>query len=60
MLQSPNSNIAKTECEVNTGAGCNIMPLQKVQQHFSKEWLCTLDPHKVSIEAYGGQPIHSL
>ena len=36
LLQSPNSNIAKTECEVDTGAGCNIMPLHKAQ-HFSKE-----------------------
>ena len=35
--QSPNSNITKTECEVDTGAGCNIMLLHKAQQHFSKE-----------------------
>ena len=37
LSQSPNSNIDKTECEVDTGAGCNIMPLHKAQQHFSKE-----------------------
>ena len=60
LLQSPNSDIAKTECEVDTGAGCNIMPLHKAQQHFSKEWLDALDQPRVHIEAYGGQPIYSL
>ena len=34
-LQTP--NITKSECEVNTGAGCNIMLLHKAQQHFSNE-----------------------
>ena len=34
--------------------------LYKAQQHFSKEWLDTLDPPRVNIDAYRGQPICSL
>ena len=58
ILQTP--TLPKLRCEVDMGAGCNIMPLHKAQQHFSKELLGTLDLPRVSIEAYGGQPICSL
>ena len=35
--QSRNSQILQTDCEIDTGAGCNILPAHKAQQLFSKE-----------------------
>ena len=52
--------ILQTDCEVDSGAGCNILPTHKAQQLFGQEWLKTLSPPRVQIEAYGGQSIHSL
>ena len=54
------SKIHLTKCKVNTGAGCNILPVHRVKELFGKEWLETLNPPKVQIEAYGGQSVHSL
>ena len=45
---------------VDTGAGCNILPTHKAQQLFSQEWLETLNPPKVQIEAYIGHSVHIL
>ena len=35
--QSRNSQIIQTDCEIDTGAGCNILPAHKAQQLFSKQ-----------------------
>ena len=35
--QSRNSNISRTECEVDTGAGCNILPFHKAKELFGQE-----------------------
>ena len=49
--------IHQTDCEVDTGAGCNILPAHKAKELFGKEWLENLNPPKVQIEAYGGQSV---
>ena len=60
VAQSRGSQVLQTDCEVDTGAGCNILPAHKAQQLFGHEWLGQLDRPKVHIEAYGGQSVHSL
>ena len=60
VAQSRGSQVFQTECEVDTGAGYNILPTHKAQQLFGQEWLGQLDKPKVHIEAYGGQSVHSL
>ena len=52
--RSQGSQILQTDCEVNKGAGCNILQTHKAQQLFGQEWLRTLDLPRVQIEAYGG------
>ena len=37
VAQSKGSQILQTDCEVNTGAGCNILPVHKAQQLFGQE-----------------------
>ena len=37
VAQSQGSQILQTDCEVNTGAGCNILPAHKAQQLFGQE-----------------------
>ena len=37
VAQSQGSQILQTDCEVNTGAGCNILPVHKAQQLFGQE-----------------------
>ena len=37
VAQSKGSQILQTGCEVETGAGCNILPAHKVQQLFGQE-----------------------
>ena len=58
--QAQKSRVYQTECEVDMGAGCNILPVHVVQQLFSQEWLVALDPPRVHIKAYSGQAVHSL
>ena len=60
VAQSQGTQILQTDCEVNTGAGCNIIPAHKASQLFGKEWLHYLYQPKVHIEAYGGESVHSL
>ena len=60
VAQSQGSQILQTDCEVNTGAGCNILPTHKAQQLFGQEWLENLNPPRVQIKAYRGQSVHSL
>ena len=60
VAQSQGSQVSQTDCEVDTGAGCNILPAHRAQQLFGQEWLRTLDPPRVQIEAYSGQSVHSL
>ena len=47
--QSPNSNIAKTECEVDMGAGCNIIPTPQstttLQQRMTRYFGSTQGEH---------------
>ena len=35
--QSRGSQVFQTDCEVNTGAGCNILPAHKAQQLLDQE-----------------------
>ena len=58
--QAQKSWVYPTECEVDTGAGCNILPVCVTQELFSQEWLGALDPPRVHIKAYGGQAVHIL
>ena len=37
VAQSRNSKIYQTDCEVDTGAGCNILPVHKAKELFGKE-----------------------
>ena len=37
VAQSQGSRILQTDCEVDTGAGCNILPVHKAQQLFGQE-----------------------
>ena len=37
--QSQGSQVHQTDCKVNTGAGCNLLPAHRVQQLFGQEWL---------------------
>ena len=37
VAQSRGSQVFQTDCEVNTGAGCNILPAHKAQQLFGHE-----------------------
>lgn len=52
-----NSNIYLEEAKVDTGAGCNNMPL-----FLHKETLGStpIDPPMVTIRGFGGQQVHSL
>ena len=56
VAQSQESQVSQTDCEANTGAGCN----HRAQQLFGQEWIRTLDPPRVQIEAYCGKSMHSL
>ena len=58
--QSQNSPVQWIDCEVNTGAGCNVVPAYKAGALFGQEWLDPLQPPMVYIEAYGGKPVHNL
>ena len=37
VAQSQGSQVFQTDCEVDTGAGCNILPTHKAQQLFDQE-----------------------
>ena len=60
VAQSQGSQVSQTDYEVNTEAGCNILPTHKAQKLFGHEWLRTLDLPRVHVEAYSGQSVHSL
>ena len=36
-VQSEGSQVSQTDCKVNTGAGCNILPTHRAQQLFGQE-----------------------
>ena len=47
--------------EIDTGVGCNVMPLYKVKELFGQEWLLQrLSPPTVRIKAYGDQEVRVL
>ena len=49
------------DVETDTGAGCNVMPLYKVNELFGQEWLVhRLSPPTVRIKAYGDQEVKVL
>ena len=37
VAQSQGSQVYQTDCEVDTGAGCNILPAHRAQQLFGQE-----------------------
>ena len=37
VAQSKDSKIHQTDCEVDTGAGCNILPVHKAKELFGQE-----------------------
>ena len=49
----------QTDCEVDTGAGCNILLLYKVREIFKQQQL-SLDQPTVYIQAFGGQTVRNL
>ena len=47
--------------EIDTGAGCNVMPLYKVKELFGQQWLVQrLSPSTVRIKAYSDQEVKVL
>ena len=58
IAQSQNSKKHQLDIEIDTGAGCNVMPLFKVQELFGQEWLAQrLSPPTVRIKAYSDQEV---
>ena len=58
IAQSQNSKKHQVDIEIDTGAGCNVMPLYKVHELFGQEWLVQrLSPPTVRIKAYGDQEV---
>ena len=61
IAESQNSEMHQMNVEVDTGAGCNVMPLYKVEELFGQEWLVQrLSPPTVRIKAYGNQEVKVL
>ena len=58
--QPKDFDVQQIDCEVDTGAGCNILLVYKVKVLFGQEWLDCLQPPTVYIEAHGGKPVHNL
>ena len=52
------SQIFKIDCEVDTGAGCNILPLYKAKALFGEH--LTLSPPTVSLLGYNDTPVGNL
>ena len=57
--QSRDSAMQQIDCEVDTGAGCNILTLYMAWEIFKQEWL-SLDQPTVYIQAFGGQIVRNL
>ena len=58
IAQSQNSKVHQMDIEIDTGAGCNVMLLYKVNELFGQEWLVQrLSPPTVRIKAYGDQEV---
>ena len=61
IAESHNSEMHQMNVEIDTGAGCNMMPLYKVKELFGQEWLVQrLSPPTVRIKAYGDQEVKVL
>ena len=61
IAESQNSEMHQMNVEIDTGAGCNAMPLYKVKELFGQEWLVQrLSPPTVRIKAYGDQEVRVL
>ena len=41
--KSKNSSISEIDCEVDAGAGCNVIRYKQVKELYGQEWL-DLDP----------------
>ena len=58
IAESQNSEMHQMNVEIDTGAGCNVMPLYKVKELFGQEWLVQrLSPPTVRIKAYGDHEV---
>ena len=61
IAESQNSEMHQMNVGIDTGAGCNVMPLYKVKELFGQEWLVQrLSPPTVRIKAYGDQEVKVL
>ena len=61
MAESQNSEMHQMNVEIDTGAGCDVMPLYKVKELFGQEWLVQrLSPPTVRIKTYGDQEVKVL
>ena len=61
ITESQNSEMHQMNVEIDTGAGCNVMPLYKVKELFGQEWLVQrLSPPTVRIKAYSDQEVKIL
>ena len=58
--QSQNSPVQQIDCEVNTGAGFNVLPAYKAGALLWQEWLDSLQPPMVYIKTYRGKPVSNL
>ena len=59
MLQSIDSAVQQIDWEVDTGTGCNILPLYKAREIFKQEQL-SLDQPTVYIQVFCGQTVRNL
>ena len=57
LSEGPEAQVFKIDCEVDTGAGCNILPLYKAKALFGN---IRLDPPTVGINGYGDSPVENL
>ena len=58
-IQSKELSNEQIDCEVDTGAGCNIIGLNQAKKLCKQEWLA-LAPPTVKIKAFGGSVVHVL
>lgn len=51
------NKVFAAECEVDTGADCNVMPVAQAREYFGN---VEMGPPNVSISAFGDRPVHNL
>ena len=58
LSRDPSSQVFRIDCEVDTGAGCNILPLYKAKALFGDE--LSLNSPTVTLSGYNDAPVQNL